>query len=133
MTRTALDLAKEALVLLRIGRTHDAEQALEALVAQLGASDPPPPPPGAPVFLQRLAARPAPLLPQPGVPARFIPAFAKAAQELDQHIARLGAERVAALLHLERRDLDTLLTGQVGISPTWLHRLRLEDPDDDAS
>jgi hypothetical protein len=51
-------------------------------------------------------------------------AFARTAEELRGHVARLGAPRVAAVLSVSLDDLPPLLAGRVGVSGDRLRRLR---------
>ena len=57
------------------------------------------------------------------------PAFTRRAAELREHVARLGGERVAALLGLTLDDLKPLLAGRVSPSRLGLWRLRRAEPD----
>ncbi len=66
-----------------------------------------------------LRARPVPSDPVPRPPA-----FARTAAELQQHVERLGAGTVAAVLGLRLEDLVPLLAGRVEPTPALLRRLR---------
>jgi hypothetical protein len=52
------------------------------------------------------------------------PAFARTAAELQQHVERLGADKVADILGLRLEDLAPLLAGRVEPTPALLRRLR---------
>ena len=52
------------------------------------------------------------------------PAFARTAAELRDHIDRLGAERVAAILRLSLEGLEPLLAGRAEPSKKMMRRLR---------
>ena len=52
------------------------------------------------------------------------PAFARAAEELREHVGRLGAERVAELLMVRLDDLGPLLEGRVGVARSAMAKLR---------
>ena len=65
--------------------------------------------------------------PRPGrrSPARPpSPAFARTAEELREHVGRLGADRVAEVLTVRVGDLGPLLEGRVGVAGSALRRLR---------
>jgi hypothetical protein len=53
-----------------------------------------------------------------------VPAFARTAIALNEHVARFGAERVAEVLSLRVPDLEPLLAGRVKPSKTAMQRLR---------
>jgi hypothetical protein len=53
-----------------------------------------------------------------------VPAFARTAVELSEHIAVLGAGQVAEVLRLGVADLEPLLAGRVEPTEAGLHRLR---------
>jgi hypothetical protein len=52
------------------------------------------------------------------------PAHARQAAEFHDHVQRLGADRVAAVLRVAVTDLEPMLAGRVKPSNNWLHRLR---------
>jgi hypothetical protein len=52
------------------------------------------------------------------------PGHPRQAAELREHVERLGAERVAAVLRVAVADLEPMLAGRVKPSNRWLHRLR---------
>jgi hypothetical protein len=52
------------------------------------------------------------------------PAFARTAVALNGHIAKLGADRVAAVLRVTVADLEPMLAGKVTLSKTALRTLR---------
>ncbi len=52
------------------------------------------------------------------------PAFAQAAIELNEHVARFGAERVAEVLRVAVSDLAPMLEGRVAPPTHKLRRLR---------
>ena len=51
-------------------------------------------------------------------------AFRRSAAELQGHVARLGAERVAEVLRMAVADLEPLLAGRVEMTRAGLRRLR---------
>jgi hypothetical protein len=53
-----------------------------------------------------------------------VPAFSRTAIELQGHVVRLGAERVAAALRVAVADLEPLLAGRVEMTRAGLRRLR---------
>ena len=57
------------------------------------------------------------------------PAFAHTAAELQQHVDRLGAERVATILGLTLDHLGPLLAGRVELLKAGLRLLRRAEPD----
>ena len=62
--------------------------------------------------------------PVPSDPTFRPPAFVRTAAELQQHVERLGAGTVAAVLGLRLEDLVPLLAGRVEPTPALLRRLR---------
>jgi hypothetical protein len=52
------------------------------------------------------------------------PAFTHAAIQLSEHVARFGAEKVAAVLRVSVVDLEPMLEGRVAPPPHKLRRLR---------
>jgi hypothetical protein len=57
-------------------------------------------------------------------PAAPAPAFARAAIELSEYVALVGADRVAEVLGLRVSDLESLLAGRVGPTRLGMQRLR---------
>jgi hypothetical protein len=57
------------------------------------------------------------------------PAFAHTAAKLQQHVDRLGAERVATILGLTLDHLGPLLAGRVEPLKAGLRLLRRAEPD----
>jgi hypothetical protein len=57
------------------------------------------------------------------VPA-LSPGHPRQAAELREHVERLGAVRVAAVLRVALADLGPMLAGRVKPSNHWLRRLR---------
>src|SRR4051794_24740469 len=57
-------------------------------------------------------------------PGTAKPAFRSIADELAEHVERLGAERVAEVLRVGAADLIPLLQGRVGVAKSALERLR---------
>ena len=57
-------------------------------------------------------------------PAARRPAFRREAAELHEHVERLGAERVVAVLMIGLDDLGPLLEGRVAVARSALLRLR---------
>jgi hypothetical protein len=53
-----------------------------------------------------------------------IPAYRQQAVELAEHVARLGAERVALILGLQAEHLHGLLEGRAAVSKAGMRRLR---------
>jgi hypothetical protein len=58
-----------------------------------------------------------------------LPAFAHTAAELQEHVDRLGAERVATILGLTLDHLGPLLAGRVEPLKVGLRRLRQAEPN----
>ena len=52
------------------------------------------------------------------------PGFSRLAEELREHVGRLGADRVAELLGVGLDDLGPLLEGRVGVGRAALERVR---------
>ena len=52
------------------------------------------------------------------------PAFSRTAAELQGHVARLGAGRVADVLRMAVADLEPMLAGRVAPTKAALQRLR---------
>src|SRR4051795_11686058 len=57
-------------------------------------------------------------------PGTAKPAFRSIADELAEHVERLGAERVAEVLRVGAAELAPLLQGRVGVAKSALERLR---------
>jgi hypothetical protein len=53
-----------------------------------------------------------------------VPAFSRTAIELQGHVVRLGAERVATALRVAVADLEPMLAGRIEMSRVGLQRLR---------
>ena len=53
-----------------------------------------------------------------------VPVFSRTAIELQGHVARLGAERVAEVLRVAVADLEPMLAGRIEMSRVGLQRLR---------
>jgi hypothetical protein len=58
-------------------------------------------------------------------PRERAPAFTRTAVELSEHVALMGAERVAEVLRLRVGDLEPLLAGRAKPSAVGLQRLRM--------
>jgi hypothetical protein len=57
-------------------------------------------------------------------PGKRVPAFAYSAVELNEHVARFGAERVAEVLRVAVADLAPMLEGRVRPFSVGMQRLR---------
>ncbi len=57
-------------------------------------------------------------------PGKRVPAFAYSAVELNEHVARFGAERVAEVLRVAVADLRPMLEGRVAPPTHKLRKLR---------
>jgi hypothetical protein len=53
-----------------------------------------------------------------------VPAFARMAKEVSEHVACHGADRVAVVLRVMVADLEPMLAGRIGLSRASLRALR---------